>query len=299
VAGGTAGRIRGAIQDIGAAQLAIIYAVANQKGGVGKTTTCVNLAASLAAMGKRVLLVDLDPQGNATMGSGVDKYGVERSIYDVLVHRAPVNLVAQAAGNAGFQVLPANGDLTAAEVELLEVEHRERRLRTALAEVTGDYDFILIDCPPSLNMLTLNGLVAADSVIIAMQCEYYALEGLTALISTINGVAESINPGLEIAGILRTMYDPRNSLTTDVSAQLHAHFEGKVYRTVVPRNIRLAEAPSHGIPAMHYDRNSRGAKAYMALAGEVVRRAEKAAATQAPLPPLQDEAAQGENNYVG
>ena len=252
-----------------------IYAIANQKGGVGKTTSCVNLAASLAAMNKRVLLVDLDPQGNATMGSGVDKYGVEKSIYDVLVHHAPVRLVKQLSPEAGFDVLPANGDLTAAEVELLEMEQRERRLRTALNEVAGDYDFILIDCPPSLNLLTLNGLVAADSVIIAMQCEYFALEGLTALIQTIDGVAQASNSGLAIEGILRTMYDPRNSLTNEVSAQLHQHFGDKVYRTVVPRNIRLAEAPSHGVPAMYYDRYSRGSKAYMALAGEVVRREEK------------------------
>lgn len=256
--------------------MARILAVANQKGGVGKTTTCVNLAASLAAMRQRVLLVDLDPQGNATMGSGVDKWGVERSIYDVLVHRAPVNLVVRWAVESGFHVLPANGDLTAAEVELLEVEQRERRLRTALAEVAGDYDYVLIDCPPSLNMLTLNGLIAAEGVIIAMQCEYFALEGLSALVETINGVAETANPGLHIEGILRTMYDPRNSLTNQVSAQLQEHFPGRVYRTVVPRNIRLAEAPSHGIPAMHYDRYSRGAKAYMALAGEIIRRHESA-----------------------
>lgn len=241
---------------------------------MGKTTTCVNLAASLAAMGRRVLLVDLDPQGNATMGSGIDKYAVDRSIYDVLVHRAPVNLVAVRAPEGAFSVLPANADLTAAEVELLEVDHRERRLRTALSEVSADYDYVLIDCPPSLNMLTINGLVAAHAVIIAMQCEYFALEGLTALMSTIEGVARSINPELQLEGILRTMYDPRNSLTNEVSAQLHQHFSGKVYRTVVPRNIRLAEAPSHGLPVMHYDRNSRGSKAYMALAGEIIRRQE-------------------------
>ncbi|MEM9254452.1 MAG: ParA family protein [Pseudomonadota bacterium] len=261
--------------------MAKIFAIANQKGGVGKTTTCVNLAASLAAMQQRVLLVDLDPQGNATMGSGIDKYDVERSVYDVLVHRIPVRQVAQSIVEGGYLVVPANGDLTAAEVELLEVEQREQRLRTALNEVLGDYDFILVDCPPSLNMLTLNGLIAADGVIIAMQCEYYALEGLTALLDTINGVASSANPGLQVEGILRTMYDPRNSLTSDVSSQLHEHFAGKVYRTVIPRNIRLAEAPSHGVPAMFYDRYSKGAKAYMALAGEIIRRQEKALAPAA------------------
>jgi chromosome partitioning protein len=265
--------------------LARIIAIANQKGGVGKTTTCVNLAASLAAMNRRVLLVDLDPQGNATMGCGIDKYDIERSIYDVLVHRAPINLVVQYTGESAFQVLPANSDLTAAEVELLEVEQRETRLRSALAEVADTYDYVLIDCPPSLNMLTLNGLVAADGVLIAMQCEYYALEGLTALVGTIERIAETANSKLEIEGILRTMYDPRNSLTNEVSNQLHQHFGSKVYRTVVPRNIRLAEAPSYGQPAMYYDRHSRGSKAYMALAGEIIRREEKlAAAEMEPLP---------------
>jgi len=266
--------------------VARIIAIANQKGGVGKTTTCVNLAASLAAMQQRVLLVDLDPQGNATMGSGIDKHGLERSIYDVLVHQTPVFRVTQPTGESGFDVLPANGDLTAAEVELLEVEHKERRLRAALMEVSGSYDYVLIDCPPSLNMLTLNAMVAADGVIIAMQCEYFALEGLSALVSTIQRIAETVNPELQIEGILRTMYDPRNSLTNEVSSQLHSHFGEKVYRTVVPRNVRLAEAPSYGLPAMYYDKYSRGSKAYMALAGEIIRREEKLAATQADTGPV-------------
>jgi chromosome partitioning protein len=255
--------------------LARVLAIANQKGGVGKTTTSVNLAASLAAMKKRLLLVDLDPQGNATMGSGIDKHGVERSIYDVLVHRAPVHLITRRVPEGGFDVLPSNDDLTAAEVELMGVEQRERRLNTALREVASAYDYILIDCPPSLNMLTLNGLVAADGVVIAMQCEYYALEGLSALVNTIRRVAESVNPLLQIEGILRTLYDPRNSLTNQVSNQLHEHFGEAVYRTVIPRNVRLAEAPSHGLPVMYYDRHSRGSRAYMALAGELIRREEK------------------------
>ena len=262
--------------------MARIIAIANQKGGVGKTTTCVNLAASLAAMKKRLLLVDLDPQGNATMGSGIDKYAIERSIYDVLVHRAPVAHVTRGAGDAGFDVLPANGDLTAAEVELLEVDNKELRLRAALNEVGPNYDYVLIDCPPSLNMLTLNALIAADGVIITMQCEYFALEGLSALVETINGITGTVNPDLTIEGILRTMYDPRNSLTNEVSNQLHQYFGDKVYRTVVPRNIRLAEAPSHGVPAMYYDKYSRGSKAYMALAGEIIRREEKLAQPEEP-----------------
>jgi chromosome partitioning protein len=263
--------------------LAKTFAVANQKGGVGKTTTCVNLAASLAATRKKVLMVDLDPQGNATMGSGVDKYALEQSIYDVLVDNATIEQVRCRADGGTFDVLPANGDLTAAEVELIESGHKERRLREALASVAGEYDYILIDCPPSLSMLTLNGLVAADSVLIPMQCEYYALEGLSALINTIQRVAESVNPGLHVEGLLRTMYDPRNSLTTEVSSQLQEHFGERLYRTVIPRNVRLAEAPSYGLPALQYDANSRGAQAYLALAGEVIRR-------QAPPGPVESTA---------
>ena len=246
-------------------------AVANQKGGVGKTTTSVNLAASLAAMGRNVLLVDLDPQGNATMSSGVDKHEAELTAYELLMGEAPLNDVAVPAGENGFHVVPANRDLTAAEIELLSVDGRERRLAEALA--TGfQYEFVIIDCPPSLSMLTLNALVAAKSVIITMQCEYFALEGLSALLNTIRRVAETVNSELEIEGILRTMYDPRNSLTNEVSGQLHKHFGDLVYRTVIPRNVRLAEAPSHGLPALHYDRYSAGARAYAALAGEFVKR---------------------------
>ena len=254
--------------------MAKVFAIANQKGGVGKTTTTVNLGASLAAMNKRVLLVDLDPQGNATMGSGIDKWDVEQSIYEVLVHRAPVREVAKRSEAGAFDVLPANGDLTAAEVELLNIEQREQCLRLALHSVDGNYDYIILDCPPSLNMLTLNGLVAASGIIIPMQCEYYALEGLSALLNTVGRVAASVNPDLRVEGILRTMYDPRNSLTNDVNKQLHAHFGEKVYRTVIPRNVRLAEAPSFGEPIMTYDKYSRGALAYLALGSEVIKRAE-------------------------
>lgn len=249
-----------------------ILAVTNQKGGVGKTTTCVNLAASLVATRKKVLLIDMDPQGNATMGSGIDKNAVAASIYDVLVHRQPVVEVAQRADNAGYDILPANGDLTAAEVELLSVAEKEFRLRDALTIERVEYDYIIIDCPPSLNMLTVNALVAADGVLIPMQCEYYALEGLTALLDTVQRVQQVLNPQLQIEGLLRTMYDPRNSLTNDVSAQLAQHFGDRVYRTVIPRNVRLAEAPSFGMPVLTYDRQSKGAMAYLALAGEMLRR---------------------------
>ncbi len=248
-----------------------IIAIANQKGGVGKTTTTVNLAASLGRAGRNVLLIDLDPQGNATMGSGIEKTELECSIYDLLTGEAEFSDVVTYADEAGFEILPANADLTAAEVALLARDDKEQVLRKILQDNKNQFAFILIDCPPSLNMLTVNALVAADSVLIPMQCEYYALEGLTALSETIQAIAERYNPAFEIEGILRTMYDPRNRLTLDVSEQLKDYFGDKVYRTVIPRNIRLAEAPSYGLPVMAYDKASRGALAYIALAGEILR----------------------------
>ena len=249
-----------------------VLAVVNQKGGVGKTTTAVNLSAALAQAGKRVLLVDLDPQGNATMGSGVDKRSVARTVYHVLLGLGELGGIRTRAEKGGYDLVPANRDLAGAEVELVELEARETRLKSALERVAADYDFILIDCPPSLSLLTVNGLAAAQRVLIPMQCEYYALEGLSDLVGTIKRVRANLNPGLEIAGLLRTMYDPRNTLSQQVSDQLEAHFGDKVYRTLVPRNVRLAEAPSHGVPGVLWDATSKGAAAYVALAGEVLER---------------------------
>jgi chromosome partitioning protein len=265
-----------------------VVAVANQKGGVGKTTTAVNLAASLAATKRRVMLIDLDPQGNATTGCGVDKSTVDLGSCEVLLGECTADQAIRPLKEAGFDLLPTNQDLTAAEVRLLGTgEGRELRLRDALAAVRDRYDHILIDCPPSLNMLTVNALVAADSVLIPMQCEYYALEGLSALVATIDQLGGS-NPGLHIEGILRTMFDPRNNLSTEVSAQLLQHFGDAIFRTVIPRNVRLAEAPSFGRPALMHDKDSRGALAYLALAGEIIRREEEeveAAQALAAAPP--------------
>lgn len=249
-----------------------ILAITNQKGGVGKTTTGVNLAASLAESGQRTLLVDLDPQGNATMGSGIDKRKLQATVYQVLLGEHAITDVRTRSATGNFDVIPANRELAGAEVEMVEIERRETRLKDALAAVEGEYDYILIDCPPALNMLTVNGLSAAHAVMIPMQCEYYALEGLSDLVQTIKKVRAHLNPKLQIEGLLRTMFDPRNTLALQVSAQLEEHFGDKVYRTVIPRNIRLAEAPSYGMPALKFDRNSKGAQAYLELAGEMLNR---------------------------
>lgn len=249
-----------------------IIAIANQKGGVGKTTTSVNLSAALVGLRKKVLLIDLDPQGNATMGCGVDKHEVDTGIFDVLVDGMPIPEALTTVAHNVWDVLAANSDLTAAEVELMSMEGREHRLYDALRTSREHYDYILIDCPPSLNILTLNAFVATDSVLVPVQCEYYALEGLSALLETIDGVRESVNPNIAIEGLLRTMYDGRNKLGLEVSAQLVEHFGDQVLQTVVPRNVRLAEAPSHGVSILEYDATSRGALAYLALAGEIVRR---------------------------
>lgn len=249
-----------------------ILAVTNQKGGVGKTTTSVNLAASLAAKGKRVLLIDLDPQGNATTGCGVDKSKLQVSIYHVLIGNKSIADVVHTLENGGFDMVPANRELAGAEIELVNEPLREMRLKTALGALSKLYDYVLMDCPPALNLVTVNALTAADTVMIPMQCEYYALEGLSDLVNTIKKVRQHLNPVLEIEGLLRTLFDNRNTLSQQVSQQLEQHFADKVYKTVIPRNIRLAEAPSYGMPVLIYDKNSKGAQAYMELAQEVIKR---------------------------
>ena len=252
--------------------MARIFCVANQKGGVGKTTTTVNLAAGLAQVGQRVLVVDLDPQGNATMGSGVDKRSLTLTVYDVLLESASIAEARVPSPRGGYDVLGANRELAGAEVELVSLERRERRLKVALEGVAADYDFVLIDCPPSLSLLTLNGLCCAHGVVVPMQCEYFALEGLSDLVNTIKQVHANLNRELQIIGLLRVMFDPRITLQQQVSQQLKSHFGDKVFNTVIPRNVRLAEAPSYGLPGVVFDPSSKGAQAFVAFAGEMVER---------------------------
>jgi chromosome partitioning protein len=252
--------------------MARVFCIANQKGGVGKTTTTVNLAAGLARVGQRVLVVDLDPQGNATMGSGIDKRTLELTVYDVLLENASIAEARQRNDKVGYDVVGANRELAGAEVELVDLERRDRRLKGALAAANDQYDFVLIDCPPSLSMLTLNGLCSAHGVIVPMQCEYFALEGLSDLVNTIKQVHANLNPDLKIIGLLRVMFDPRITLQQQVSEQLKTHFGNKVFDTVIPRNVRLAEAPSYGLPGVIFDPSSKGAQAFVAFAQEMVGR---------------------------
>jgi chromosome partitioning protein len=249
-----------------------IFCIANQKGGVGKTTTTVNLAAGLAKIGQRVLVIDLDPQGNATMGSGIDKRALKLSVYDVLLESATIAEASQRSDKVGYDVLGANRELAGAEVELVELERRDKRLKTAIATVNGNYDFVLIDCPPSLSLLTLNGLCSAHGVVVPMQCEYFALEGLSDLVNTIKQVHANLNADLQIIGLLRVMFDPRITLQQQVSEQLKSHFGDKVFNTVIPRNVRLAEAPSYGLPGVVFDPASKGAQSFIDFAHEMVQR---------------------------
>lgn len=252
-----------------------IFCIANQKGGVGKTTTTVNLAAGLAKIGQRVLIIDLDPQGNATMGSGVDKRTLEQSVYDVLLESSTIAQARCRAEKAGYDVLGANRELAGAEIELVNLDRRDRRLKTAIEAAAADYDFVLIDCPPSLSLLTLNGLTTAHGVIVPMQCEYFALEGLTDLVNTVKQVHANLNRDLQLIGLLRVMFDPRITLQQQVSEQLKDHFGEKVFDTVIPRNVRLAEAPSYGLPGVVFDPSSKGAQAFVAFAAELVERVKK------------------------
>src|SRR5690554_52257 len=261
-----------------------VFCITNQKGGVGKTTTAINLATALAALGKRVLLIDLDPQGNATMGSGVDKNKVAQNLYQVLIGDATIADARVRSEVGDYDVLPANRELSGAEIDLIQMDNREQQLKRAIAQVMDDYDFILIDCPPTLSLLTLNGLAAAHGVIIPMQCEYFALEGLSDLVNTIKRVHNNINPDLQLIGLLRVMFDTRVTLQQQVSAQIEAHFGDKVFKAIVPRNVRLAEAPSHGLPGIVYDKNSRGAKAYIEFGNELVQRVKKEALRQQARP---------------
>lgn len=265
---------------------ATVFCITNQKGGVGKTTTAINLAAALAALRKRVLLIDLDPQGNATMGSGVDKNKAEKNLYQVLIGDIAIADATLRSESGGYDVLPANRELSGAEIDLIQMDDREQQLKQAISKVTDDYDFILIDCPPTLSLLTLNGLASAHGVIIPMQCEYFALEGLSDLVNTIKRVHRNLNPNLQLIGLLRVMFDTRVTLQQQVSAQIETHFGDKVFKTIVPRNVRLAEAPSHGLPGIVYDKNSRGAKAYIEFGDELIKRVKREALRQQARPPV-------------